>query len=322
MMLSATELEALQWQIVEIWQRNRNKTRAPHAGPFASFFRGQGMELHDSRPYQPGDDIRHLDWRATARSGKAISKVFLDERGLNLFLVIDRHPGMFFGTRGELKAASAARCAAILAFSALAARERVAGVVLGEETQYFPPASTTGGVLPLLQAAAAPVPAAPATRPSTLPSLLTALARKIEPGTDLCLISDFHNLTDSNAPLLRILARDCATHALRIRDTAEEHLEDAGPLRLRSPFSGETLTVDSGSSRLRERYRAAVMKRNQALHKLLQGCGIALTTIDNHRDTLSQLEEYGNNPSPSGTPAPLEGRGVGVREPEASHAEH
>ncbi len=289
-LLSTTELEALQWLVVEKWQRNRHKTGAPHAGPFASFFRGQGMEIHDSRPYQAGDDIRHLDWRATARSGRAVSKVFLDERGRNLFLVVDRHPGMFFGTRKELKATCAARCAAILAFSALAARERVAGAVIGDGVQYFPPAGAVGGVLPLLHAAAAPAPASAEAQASSLPAVLPSLAQRIEAGADLCLISDFHNLEDSHAPLLQILTQGCATHALLIRDPGEETLEDTGTLRLYSPYSSATPTVDTGNRHLRECFHAAMANRNQALKKLLARCGVTLATVDNHRDTLAQLE--------------------------------
>ncbi len=289
-LLSTKELEALQWRVMEKWQRNRHKTRAPHAGPFASFFRGQGMEPHDSRPYQPGDDIRHMDWRATARSGRAISKVFLDERGRRLFLIVDRHPGMFFGTRRELKAATAARCAAILAFSALAAREHVAGAIIGDGIRFFPPATTTNGVLPLLYAAAAPAADSSAARNDSLATHLPVLAERIEAGMDLCLISDFHGLTDAHAPLLRNLGGSCAAHALQVWDPGEESLEDAGVLRLCPPGGGAALTVDTHDAALRAHYGRTMTERRQALARLLQRCGVTLTRIATHRDTLGQLE--------------------------------
>ncbi len=292
-LLTSMALEALQWQILDKWQRNQDKTRAPHSGPFASFFRGQGMEPHDSRPYQAGDDIRHLDWRAIARSGKATTKVFLDERGRSLFLVIDRHPGMFFGTRVELKAASAARAAAILAFTALAARDRVAGAIIDNGIHYFPSANTLAGVLPLLYAAAAPAPTTHARRAtSQLPSLLPALAQRSSPGTDLCLISDFHDLSDQDAPALQALSHDYAVHAIRIRDSGEEALKDIGSLRVYSPRSDKYLTIDTHDNTLRERYLDAMTAHSKAVTKLFAQCGIALTTIDNSLDTLTQMETF------------------------------
>ena len=286
-LLTSTALEALQWQILDKWQRNQDKTRAPHSGPFASFFRGQGMEPHDSRPYQAGDDIRHLDWRAIARSGKATTKVFLDERGRSLFLVIDRHPGMFFGTRVELKATSAARAAAILAFTALAARDRVAGAVIDNGINYFPSANTLTSVLPLLYAAAAPSPDTHTGRTSSQWSrLLPALAQRSSPGTDLCLISDFHNLSPQDIPALQALSHDYAVHAVRIRDSGEEALKDVGPLRVYSPHSGRYLTIDTHDNTLRERYLEAMTAHSLAITKIFAQCGITLIAVDNRHDTL------------------------------------
>src|SRR3990172_1873062 len=157
-LLSTAELERLQRQT--LMHRGRRRTTAgAYAGPAPSIFRGRGMELEDVRAYQPGDDVRHMDWRATARTNRPITKVFRDERQQMIYLVIDRGPTMFFGTRGELKAASAARVAAVLAFSALAPQERVAGLIsdpAGE--QAFPKTRGLAGALKLLQAAAAPAP--------------------------------------------------------------------------------------------------------------------------------------------------------------------
>lgn len=288
-LLSTAELEQLQQQVL---QRHHTQTRpldTPYVGAFLSLHRGHGMELHDVRPYQPGDDIRHMDWRATARSGKPTSKVFLAERQRSLFMVIDRRPSMQFGSRVELKVTSAARCAAILAFSALAAHERVAGVVLDSEAHFFPAASTLEGALPLLQAAAAPLDTARPKQPVELNALFAQIYHAAERGSSLILISDLHDLdTQHQASLLDITSRFDAV-ALRIVDPAEEQLEACGKIRVVSPLSGESNIIDSDNRALREAYADAMQHRRAQLEQLCRRSQLPLHTLYNHHNTLQQL---------------------------------
>lgn len=291
-LLDTEELARL--QRITLQQRDRRRlTHASYAGAHRTALRGHGMELHDVRPYQPGDDIRHMDWRATARSGRATSKVFVEERGRSLFLIVDRRPSMMFGTRRELKAATAARAAAIHAFSALAEREAVAGVVLEDRPQLYPPARTVEGVLPLLHAAAAPPYHGPRQRDAgarfELPPLV---ARRAGRGATVCMISDFDDVADGRAALADYLPPGGAGYALaavRVVDPAEEHLEDTGVMRLISPATGEPTWVDTGNARLRERYRAHMAQRAARLQALCRRHGIALTVITNSGDTVRQL---------------------------------
>ena len=261
-LLSMTELAQLRSHILTQWQGGRCADRGPRFGPLPSFFSGQGMELHDRKPYQAGDELRHLDWRATARRGRAISKVFLDERGRSLYLLIDRRPPMFFGTRVELKAATAARAVAILAYTALAAREQVAGLVWEQDCHYFPAGNTLAGVLPLLQRAAAPPPDHEAvTGDDTLlhwEGLLAKIARTVPPGSDVCLLSDFHGLAEAHLPALQALAGRAAVHAIHIHDPGEAVLTPSGRIRLRSPWDGRQYLIDSRRPALRQRYAVAM----------------------------------------------------------------
>ncbi len=288
-LLSTAELEQLQQRVL---QRRHAQTRpldTPYAGAFLSLHRGHGMELHDVRPYQPGDDIRHMDWRATARSGKPTSKVFLAERQRSLFMVIDRRPPMQFGSRVELKATSAARCAAILAFSALAARERVAGVVLDSEARFFPASQTIEGTLPLLQAAAAPLDSALPKQPIELNALFEQISHAAERGSSLILISDLHDLEAQHQPSLLNLASHFEPLALRITDPAEEQLEACGKIRVVSPLSGESNIIDTDNSALREAYADAMQQRRAQLEQLCLRGQLPLHTLYNHHDTLQQL---------------------------------
>ena len=290
-LLSTAELEQLQQSVL---QRRPQQTRplgTPYAGAFNSLHRGHGMELHDVRPYQAGDDIRHMDWRATARSGKATSKVFLAERQRSLFLVIDRRPSMQFGSRVELKATTAARCAAILAFAALKARERVAGVVLDSEAQFFSSSQTLEGTLPLLQAAAAPLNNATLTKPPALSALFEKIGHAAERGSSLMLISDLHDIDERDQPALLDIASRFESTALRITDLAEETLEACGKIRVVSPLTGNSHIIDTNNAALREAYAETMQQRRSALEQLCLRSQLPLHTLYNHRDALQQLAQ-------------------------------
>lgn len=295
-LLDAAELERLQQLALQYRSRSGRARQSPGPGRHHGARRGQGMELHDARPYRPGDDVRHMDWRATARSGRPITKVFVEEQARRLFLFIDRRPGMMFGTRRELKAATAARAAALLAFTALAEREPVAGLVFGAEVRHHAPAHTPEGVLPLLlQAAAAPTPAdAGAERARIAPraAMRAAAARQSAAGALIYLISDFADVADGRAGLADYLppCDRVQAIALRIVDAAEQELPAAGPVRLAAPAGGPSVLIDTSDAALRRRYRDRMAAREAALRAACARHRVPLHTISNRLELLPQLE--------------------------------
>ena len=289
-LLSTADLEQLQLKILERNLRSRHRVTSPVIGQRPSTFRGHGMELEDVRAYQAGDDVRYMDWRATARSGKPIMKVFREERSQGLFLMIDRRPSMHFGTRNELKAVTAARSAAILAFSALAARDQVAGMVVDSDEKFFPGARDINNVLQLLRAASAPLTPLRIADQHTV-TMCTLLAHTIATagrGTSICLISDFKDLRAEHVPALLQITASHEVLALQIIDPAEETLPDAGKLRMTSP-SGELFVVDTADTGLRTRYAHAMAKQHADLAQLFARTGISLQRLYTHKDTFEQL---------------------------------
>jgi uncharacterized protein (DUF58 family) len=288
-LLTIAELETLQRQTLQFQARHRRPVASRYAGPVLSLFRGRGMELEDLRAYQPGDDVRHMEWRATARSGRPITKVFREERQRLVYLVIDRGPTMAFGTRRELKAATAARVAALLAFSALARQERVAGLVWnGDGEQSFPATRTLDGTLRLLRAAIAPMNMSPSAETET--AFLERLDRAVERGSSIYLISDFHNFDERQQTVLRHLAERCELTAIQVVDPAEEQLSGVGKMRLRDPGGGLHI-VDTDDARLRERYAAVMAERAASLRKALHGAGVSFVRVSTRDDTLRQLDQ-------------------------------
>lgn len=294
-LLEPAELERLQQLALQYRSRSGRARQAPGPGRHHSLTRGQGMELYDVRPYQPGDDIRSMDWRATARSGRPTTKVFVEEHARRLFLFIDRRPGMMFGTRRELKAATAARIAALLAFTALAEREAVAGLVYGDDVRHYPPASTPAAALPLLRhaAAAPPAPAAAAFAQRPLREATHAAAVRLgAAGALIYLLSDFADVADGRATLADYLPPGDRIQAVAIRivDTAEQELPAAGLVRLAAPAGGPPALIDTSDPVLRRRYRERMAAREAALRAACAHHHVPLHTVSNRRDLLPQLE--------------------------------
>lgn len=292
-LLSSTDLEQLQFKTLEQTRHSRHRVTSPIIGQRPSIFRGHGMELEDMRAYQAGDDVRYMNWRATARSGKPIMKVFREERSQGLFLMIDRRPSMHFGTRGELKAVTAARSAAILAFSALATRDPVAGMIVENDGEFFPGARDINNVLQLLRAASAPLTPLLMTdrRTAIMSTLLAQIDRAAGRGASICLISDFKDLRAEHVPALLQLTASHEVLALQIIDPGEETLPDAGKLRMASP-GGELFVVDTADAGLRTRYAQAMAKQHADLAQLFACTGISLQCLYTHKDTFEQLSSY------------------------------
>lgn len=284
------ELERL--RILALQRRGRRRaTGARTSGARPSGARGHGMELHDTRPYQPGDDVRHLDWRATARSGRPVTKVFVEERAPAVAILVDRRPTMHFGTRRELKAATAARIAALLAFQANADHATVSGVVLGHEARSFAPAGNLAGTRPFLAAATAPLAPEDTVTRAANPAV-AARALPCSRGSVVYLLSDFNDVITGAASLADYLPprTGTAVTAVRIVDAAEIRMIDAGRLRLMAPQDGGTLVVDTGDATLRRRYAEEVARRAAALASECALLGVALHTVTNGEDLAPQIE--------------------------------
>jgi uncharacterized protein (DUF58 family) len=201
----------------------RSKVLATRSGGHLSRFRGRGMEFDESRAYQPGDDVRNMDWRVTARAGSPHVKLFREERERPLWLLVDMGPSMRFGTRVAFKSVVAARAAALLAWAATDKADRVGGLVF-DETRHFerPPAARTRGLLPLLKALAqGPVPGGG----DGLPGLVAAAERLVQlvrPGSLVFLLSDFQGLTRERAAWLAQVGRANEVVLVHVRDPLEE----------------------------------------------------------------------------------------------------
>lgn len=176
--------------------------RAVRVGNHLSKLRGRGMDFAEVRNYQAGDEIRHMEWRVTARTGRPHVKLYQEERERPVVLLGDFNPSMYFGTRLAFKSVVAARLAAMIAWTAVKQGDRVGGILFSAEAHNeFTPRGRESGVLPLLASLSEYTKTLGANTnqsPKPLSDILIRLRRVTRPGSILVLISDFYNIDEES----------------------------------------------------------------------------------------------------------------------------
>ncbi len=268
------------------WPPARGKGRERMAirdGHHLSQIRGRGMEYDDVREYQPGDDIRHLDWRLMARTGEAHTKLYREERERPVFVMTDLRAPMHFATRGHFKSVLAAYGAAMALWTTLANGDRVGGQLLGSHPGHlFRPSGNRQQVMGLVSALAqATAPQANRAENGSLGEALAAAERYLGSGTLLYLFSDFHDVDSSVQQHLMRLAQRCELKLVLISDPLEQQL----PQGKRYRFFGRDreLTVDADAAQ-QQRYQARFEQRLALLEQLrnLRGVEFAHWQTDQH----------------------------------------
>lgn len=264
----ALDLAARVRQIEIITRRLVNDTLA---GQYHAVFKGRGMSFDSVREYQPGDDVRTIDWNVSARTGGVFVKQYVEERELTVLLAVDLSGSMGFGSRDRSKRELATEIAAVLAFSALRNNDRVGLVLFSDHIEhYVPPKKGRAHVLRLIRDLLSAKPTGTATR---LDSACDYLARIIRKRSVVFLLSDFLDADFERS--LGVLARRHDLVPLAIADRAELTLPDLGGLvPLQDAETGEIVWLDAGDPAARQflwqRQQVARRRMEQAFRK--NGC--------------------------------------------------
>ena len=241
------------------------KAQEQLAGQYHSVFKGRGMSFDEVRPYQPGDEIRFIDWNVTARAGDVYIKRFVEERELTIMLLVDLSASLSFGTDVELKREVAAMMAGLLAFSAIDNGDRVGLILFSDRVERFVPPKK--GRKHVLRCLAEILNFEPEGRGTDLAVPLEYLARVSRRQVVGFVLSDFQAPTQSFLPALRIAARRHDIVPVVVRDPMEDTLPAMGLVPFEDLEDGTTHWVDTSSRRAREAYR----ERNEAATKRLLG---------------------------------------------------
>jgi uncharacterized protein (DUF58 family) len=265
--------------------------RAHHAGLHRSVHKGRGMDFAESRMYQPGDDIRTIDWRVTARSGRVHTKVFEEEREKPVLLWVDLRPSMFFATRGRFKSVVAADVAALLLWKTLKDGDRIGGLLQnGEHIELKPSRSRSAALHFLRQLSDMTRNAAVNRKSADLLASWTRLRRVAQPGSQIFVLSDFRQANTAALRQLAMLAQHSQVTLIAIQDPFEERLPNTGSLRLTD--GKRNLLLNIGQRLWRDRYANRVAQAAKTLQEFSRSHRIPLvqlSTADNDNERLLKL---------------------------------
>lgn len=290
---SLPQLIALRFPAARLQLTRRNRALSKLAGPNKSNFRGRGIDFEEVRNYQPGDDIRSIDWRVTARTGTAHTKLFREERERPVLVAVDQRTSMFFGSRYCFKSVLAAQLGALIAWSALQGNDRVGGLVFNDSGhQDVRPRRSRRTVLALLSLiseynAQLPLDAGG----NSFTQMLVNLRRVARPGSSVFIVSDFRGAdSDGAGEQLFELAKHTEITALSCTDPLESALPRGGRYAVTDGRSRATL--DTADTRLRRKFIERFESSRQQLSSQLLRLGIPLLEVSTDTPAYDVLSTY------------------------------
>ncbi len=246
------------------------------AGTYTSVFRGQGIAFREVRPYQPGDDVRQIDWNVSARTGETFIKLFTEEREMTVMLLVDVSASEHFGTQLKTKGRLAAEIAALVAFSAIKGGDRVGLVMVSDRVERIvPPRKGEKHVLRVTREVLGGVPTG---RGTDLAVGVEALSRLAKRRSVAFVISDFFaGHGRKRAAFERAIALASAKHdliAVELVDPRDDELPDIGLATLEDLETGEEAIVDTSDRGVRDYYTAVSRKRRKGIRDLFRKLAI------------------------------------------------
>jgi uncharacterized protein (DUF58 family) len=275
---------------------HHSHNRSRQSGGYVSRFKGRGMEFDEVRLYQPGDDIRSIDWRVTARTGKTHTKVFREERERPVFISVDNRFAMHFATRGVFKSVLAAKLAGLLAWAAEYHGDRIGGQLFSEhECRELKPQNGRHAVLRFLNAIVCgsgfsrPVNelATKAASAHTLEQVLARLTQHAHPGSLVYIISDFRGINDQAETHIAKLSRHCEVVLIFIHDPLESSLPAKG--RYRFTDDERDVVIDTGDQQRLLSYQQRFVQRLQRVQLLAKKRGLAFIQCSTTEDPIQCL---------------------------------
>lgn len=258
------------------------------AGQYESVFKGRGIEFDEVREYQPGDEIRSIDWNVTARMGHPYIKKYVEERQLTVMILLDASASSYFGTAKRLKSELAAEISAVLAFAAVNNNDRVGLIIFTDRIEKFiPPRKGLQHVLLVIREA---LYFKPKGKGTDLEGALRYLNNVTKRRAVTFVISDFF-AKDFKRPLA-IANKKHDVVAVTITDPREMELPKAGIVELTDAESGKEFLVDTSNNRLRDRYAARCKAMVEERAKLFGSVNVDHIDIWTNRPYLSEFVRF------------------------------
>ncbi len=297
---SLSEMIRLRYGARELTGFPKIQARQMLAGGHKSRFRGRGMDFDQVRIYQPGDDVRSIDWRVTARTEVPHTKIFSEERERPILVISDLRSSMFFGSQ-RLKSVVACEISAALAWAGLAANDRAGGLIFGQQEQMDVKARRSHhAVLQFIHGLQEystkllDIQQTEGPQPDlySLAEILEEARRFVLPGSTIFIVSDFHDLNDDCERHVFELARHGNLNFCQVFDDIEQQLP---PPALYAVSDGQRQTLlDTSNKKLRERFQLAYAERGLRLRKMSEKLSAGLLPFNTSDNVMSVLHKaYG-----------------------------
>jgi uncharacterized protein (DUF58 family) len=294
----SNQLIKLRYAAKELTNFPKLQARQMLAGGHRSQFRGRGMDFDQVRLYQPGDDVRSIDWRVTARTQVPHTKVFIEERERPILIICDLRSSMFFGSQ-RLKSVVACEISAALAWAGLAINDRVGGAIFGAQQQLdIKPKSSHHSALQFIHGLQnfSEALLQPHADNSDLATLIEESRRLALPGSTVFIVSDFHDLNSACEPHLFSLAKHCNINFCQVVDNLEQQLPQPA---LYAVGNGERQAIiDTRNKKLRDTFAKQFTQRENFLQKLCEQLAAGLLAFNTAEPVMHVLAKaYGKRRS-------------------------
>ena len=292
------QLIKLRYGAKELTHFPKLQARQILAGGHKSHFRGRGMDFDQVRLYQPGDDVRSIDWRVTARTQVPHTKVFIEERERPILIICDLRSSMFFGSQ-RLKSVVACEVSAALAWAGLGINDRVGGVIFGAQKQLdVKPKRSHHTALQFIHGLQNFSEALLEPQPDSLDlaTILEESRRLALPGSTVFIVSDFHDLNSDCEPHLFSLAKHCSINFCQVIDNLERQLPEPA---LYAVGNGERQAIlDTSDVKLRDHFAYQFSQTENLLQKLCEQLSAVLLPFNTSQPVIHLLAKaYGKRRS-------------------------
>ena len=258
------------------------------AGEYVSAFKGRGMEFSEVREYQPGDDVRLIDWNVTARMNQPFIKEFIEERELTLMLLVDVSSSGSFGSEKNLKNEIAAEVASILAFAAIKNNDKIGLIIFTDQIEhYIPPKKGKGHIWNIIRTILSFKPKGKATNLSLPLEYLLKIQKK---KATAFLISDFQD--ENYESQLKLAKQRFDLIAINIIDPREESLPEVGMVYLEDSETGSTLLVDTSDREMVKKHKSLCVKKRQDRETFFNSIGIDTIKIFTNKSLTEPIIKY------------------------------
>lgn len=258
------------------------------AGEYESVFKGRGMEFDEVREYQPGDEVRTIDWNVTARMGHPYVKRFVEERELTVMLLVDMSASGSFGTVNRTKNELAAELGAVLAFSAIRNKDKVGLILFTDRIEKFiPPRKGTRHVLRVIREL---LYFKPQGRGTDISCALEYLNKVTIRKTVSFIVSDF--LTGGFQKALQIANKRHDIISILVEDPRERELPPVGIIELEDLESGESIFIDTRDSVIRDEYSMLTTKQRGAVISIFRQAGVDCIETNTKKPYIEALMRF------------------------------